>query len=453
MFSPQFSVLPGNLNIAVQQGMLKRRFESALRAELGYRDAAIHVPFMEKIGTTITRTRPGRLPRITTPINPATNVPLDNGLPQNQTQLEQYTTTVELWAGAVDPLCLADNETAIASLFLLNQTNLGEQAMRSLNGIVLKRLLDAYLNGQTVVDATLGAPAAAVHVNDIRGFQTVILNGVPTPTSAAATMPVTFNDGGTFTTYTLIGAVADIVNVSTAQEVGGISGTLTFSGNVTVANGTAGNAVVGAYSPTIIRPNGRAATEDLTSGDILKFSHIRAAVTALSNNAIPRINGYYNCYLSPESINQLFEDQEFQILYRGTELNGSKEYDQMILIKGLGVRFIRTNEPPIQNLNNMIIQRPFVCGEGVAIEDRFDAGMNSIISRQSGAYPALYNIDVADDIRMIVRGQIDQLALFINQAWSYIAGWAVPTDSTINSSVIRTANNSYYKRGVFIETA
>jgi hypothetical protein len=448
-----FSVLPSNLDIAVQKGMLARRFEDALKAELGYRAAADRVVFPGKIGTTITRTRPGRLGQITTPVNPSTNVPLTNGLTPSSYGVEQYTTTVQLWAASADPLNLIDDETAIASIFLQNGENLGEQAFRSLDGLVLSTLQDAYLGGNTRVNATLGSAGATVSVDDIRGFQNVIVNGVMTPVSSSHTLPVQFNNGGTITTYQLQAATADGSNVSTAASVGGISGILNFTTSVSVANGTSGNAVVSQYAAPIIRPNGRVTTAALTSGDVFTLAAIRSAVTVLNNNAVPKIDGYYNCYIDPTSKEQLFADPEFQLLYRGTTLTGTPAYKNMMLITGLSVRFIETNQAPQQTIGNLSIHRPFICGAGVAIEDYFKKGSDAIIMKGTGAHPSLYNITTVNDVKMITRGQIDQLAQYINQAWAYVAGWCAPTDSTITSAVIKTASSAYYKRGVFVETA
>lgn len=453
-FSPQFSVLPSNLAIAVQQGMLEKRFEKALKAQLGYRASADRVLFPGQIGTTITRTRPGRLNPVTTPMNPATNVPLTNGLTAGNYEVEQYTTTVQGWAGSVPPLNLIDDETAIASIFLQNAENLGEQVFRSLDQLVLNTYQDAYLSGNTHVNATLGAPGATVSVDDIRGFQTVMVNGVPVPVSVTNTMPVQFNDGGVITTYLLQGATADLVNVSTALSVGGISGTLTFTTSVSIANGTTGNAVVGNFAPLIVRPNGRATTLDLTSGDVFTLATIRSACTILANNNVPKINGFYNCYIDPTSKEQLFADPEFQLLYRGTQLDKTNVYNNLTLVTGLSVRFIETNQAPQETTpSGLVVHRPLFVGAGAIIEDYFKKGMSAILKDSQGSHPSLFDIRTVQDVMMITRGQIDQLAQFIDQAWFYAAGWTAPTDSTVTPATIKTASNAYYKRAVFAETA
>lgn len=66
--------------------------------------------------------------------------------------------------------------------------------------------------------ATLGSAGDTIAVDDIRGFQSVIVNGQVTPISATNGMTVTV--GGDV--YTLVSVTADATNVSTAP--GGVSG-------------------------------------------------------------------------------------------------------------------------------------------------------------------------------------------------------------------------------------
>ncbi len=75
------------------------------------------------------------------------------------------------------------------------------------------------------------------------------------------TNPLTITIGAN--AYNLVGVAADITNVSTAPN--GVSGVLTFSGNVAVADGTAGNAVVAANASVIVRPSQRGTAAALTA--------------------------------------------------------------------------------------------------------------------------------------------------------------------------------------------
>ncbi len=98
------------------------------------------------------------------------------------------------------------------------------------------------------------------HVDDIRGFQSVFVNGMQQAVSAGAPLSVTVGSN----LYELVAVTPDGTNASTAP--GGVSGQLTFSANVTVADGTAGNAVQAATASAIVRPASRLTTAALQAG-------------------------------------------------------------------------------------------------------------------------------------------------------------------------------------------
>lgn len=440
---------PANLAIAIQQGYLERRFEDALKARLGYRALADKEAFPNGIGETITRTRGGLLQPVTQPLNPSTNTNLDNGLSPTSWSVEQYTVAINQYASTMD-LNIVGDKVGIASQFLQNATRLGEQASRSLDLLVRGTLLDAYLGGNTRVTTTLGAPGVTVAVDDIRGFQFVIPtsganSGKQVAVSASNTMAVQVGA----TVYTLTGVTADVSNVSTAISVGGISGTLTFSAPVTVLDGTAGNAVIGSFAPTIIRPNARTTTLALQSTDKLTLDLLRSASTRLNDNAVPQFDWGYTVVMSETSKQQLFNDPEFQLLFRGTEFK-SLEYKKFIVSDLLGMAIATTNVPPVQTLGSIKVQRPFMGGQDVAIEGDFE-GQDEVLSNK---YPTdQYELTKVDSVTMVTRGQLDRLKQIIAQSWFFIGGWCCPTDQTSNPTTIPTASTAYYKRGVFLETA
>ena len=55
-------------------------FEQALRSRLGYRACADREAFAVGIGETLTKTRVGLRPTVTTPLAPANNTNFDNGI-------------------------------------------------------------------------------------------------------------------------------------------------------------------------------------------------------------------------------------------------------------------------------------------------------------------------------------------------------------------------------------
>lgn len=451
----------GNLPNAVQVNFLDKEWIDALVPKLGYRDAASKQPFAAQIGQSITMSRASLMPiGSLAPMNPSTDTPLDDGLTTPSLwNVEQYQLPLNIWADRVPDLNLIADQVAIKSQLLKNAKNLGIQSSSRLDVVCRNQFFDAYMGGNTYVTATLGAPAATIAVNDIRGFQFSFPNGfpgpsvgsLPIPTSAGATQQVLVGAN----VYTLIAATADVVNISTALVAGGISGTLTFSTNVTVLDGTLGNAVISLVGSQIVRPNGRVSTFDLTPADVFTLSDIQNAVTILENNNVPKIDGYYNCFLSPASKNEIFNDPAFLLLFRGTMLR-SEEFKNLTLVEGLGVRFIVVNTPAIQrNFVNsagqtITVQRPFICGEEALMESDF-SGMQSYLehARESD----LGVLVEAKDIYMVTRLPIDRQLKYISQSWLFVGGFIVPTDFLTNSDTLPTASDAYYKRGVIIEHA
>lgn len=432
------SNFPTALQGLIQQNFLERMFSEGLRSKLGYRQVADQEPFQTGIGETLTKTKYGHKAPVPTPLNPSLNTNLDNGLTPASNRIEQYTMTLNEYGDTID-LNIISQKVGIEKQFLMNARVNGVQAEQTLDRIAQYNLFNAYLGGNTRVTTTLGAPAATISVDDIRGFQYVYVNGAYVAVSGTNTMTVTVGSNA----YTLTGATADGTNTSTAPR--GISGTLTFSANVSVADGTAGNAVVSSVSPTILRPSARATTAALTSGDKLTMELVMDAVTRLRNNGIPARNGLYDCILDHTAMRQLFADSEFQLLFRGTGIS-SEEYRKMQVIELLDVRFIRTNEAPQQSLSTGVkVHRPIICGESCLIEGYFE-GLTDEAQR---AGPSI--VSVIDNVAQVTRAPLDRLQQIIAQSWYAIMGYAVPSDITADPTIIPTANNSYFKRAVVLE--
>jgi hypothetical protein len=181
---------PAALQPIIQQGYLEREFQQALRSKLAYRSCADRMSFPVGIGETLTKTRAGLKLAQITPLAPATNTNLDNGLTSASFNVEQYTISINLYAATTD-LNMVTSRVGIASQFLLNAAVNGEQAGRSLDELARNALFNAYFGGNTRVRTTLVAPSTSVSVDDIRGFQNVFVNGVQTPVGAAASLTVT----------------------------------------------------------------------------------------------------------------------------------------------------------------------------------------------------------------------------------------------------------------------
>jgi len=206
---------PVSLQPIIQQGFLEREFSQALRSRLGYRACADRVDVAVGIGETLTKTRAGLKPTVTTPLAPATNTNLDNGLTSTSWGVEQYTLTINLYAATTD-LNVVTERVGIASQFLQNAYVNGEQAARSLDEVSRNALFGAYLGGNTRVRTTLTSAGSTISVDDVRGFQTVFVNGVQQPVGAATPMTVTVGSN----VYTLIGVAVDTTTIGASRRMG-----------------------------------------------------------------------------------------------------------------------------------------------------------------------------------------------------------------------------------------
>jgi hypothetical protein len=434
---------PAALQPIIQQGFLEREFERALRSRLAYRMVADREEFSIGIGETLTKTRAGLLPAITTPLVASANTNLDNGLTPQNWNVEQYTLSINQYAATAD-LNMVTTRVGIASQFLQNAYANGEQAARSMDDLARNALFNPYMGGNTRVRVTLGGNGAAVSVDDIRGFQVAWVNGVSTALNGGtSTLPVTVGSN----VYTLATSAADTVNVSTAPQ--GVSGVLTFSTSVTVADGTAANTVLAANASSILRPGGRANTSLIQATDTLTMANLLDGVARLRVNAVPEVDGAYNCYLDPVSARQLFADPDFKQLFTGATSSASVMRAGMVN-DFLGLRFMPTTEAFVQahpTIAGVSIRRPIIAGKGTLIEGDF-AGMVA-----ADVAPADSIISVVDGVAMVTREAIDRLQQIIAQSWYWIGGFAAPSDITTTTATVPTATNAAFKRAVMVEHA
>lgn len=445
--------LPASLQAIIQTGLLERRFGEALRAQLGFRAIADREAFQANIGETITKTRAGLLPAITTPLAPNSNTDLTSGLTPQTWPVEQYVLSIAQYAG--DAMTnTATSRTAIASVFLQNAVVLAEQAARSLDTLAQRTLYAAYLGGNTRVTTTLGAAGTTIAVDDVRGFQTVFNSeGQQVAVNGSNTLNVVVGSD----TYTLTGYTIDGTSTSTAP--GGQSGTLIFSSNVTVADGTAGNSVISAVAPSVQRPynstsNVMAAntgaisgTTSLNNGRVTAQMILAAKASLKSNNVPPGPNGNYVGYFDPVQLTGLYGDNEFQLFFRGQAQ--SAEWRRGKVSELLGVDIVETNMNPSTNVPGVgLVRRGIVCGRGAIIEGEFTgtAYQDTMRANVNG------DVTIVDGIAHVTRAPLDALLQVFTQAWSYIGGWTTPTDTTANPTTLPTATNAALKRAVIIES-
>lgn len=446
--------MPASLQNAIQQGFLEREFQTGLQSAIGYRAIADRVPVSINVGETVTKTRAGLKAPVTTPLTPSANTNLDNGITPSSQTIEQYTLGIDQYGDSID-LNIVTSQVGIANQFLLNAMTNGTQARQSLDRIARNALFAAYLGGHTRVRTTLGAPAATINVDDVRGFETVLGTGAMAGKYVAVSATYTASILIGSNLYTLIGTARDGSNVSTTP--GGYSGTLTFSGNVTVADGTAGNRVDHANGPVLVRPNGKwtggsayAATTNvnaLASTDVLTLGVIEDAIANLRNNTGIQ-DQLFNLYLDNVSMRQLFADQDFKLMYQGQY--GSAEAQRGKVFQLMGANFIPTTEALTQahpSTAGLTVRRPVLVAQGALVEGDF-AGMTEKAKELTDTNS---EIQMVDDVVQVVRGPIDRLQQIVAQSWFWIGGFVAPTDATANQTIIPTAGAQYLKRAVVIE--
>jgi hypothetical protein len=451
--------LPAAIQDVIQQGYLERDFQTPLRAKIGFRAIAERETFSAGIGETITKTRTGLLPAVTTPLSPAANTDITSGLTPQNYPTEQYTLSVNQYSGNM-MLNTVTSKVAIASLFLRNAMTLGEQAARSVDTLAQQALYSAYLGGNTRVRTTLGAPATTIAVDDIRGFTQTLNNGMVVAVSP--TYPLGVMVGSTL--YSMVGYAVDGSNVSTAP--GGISGTLTFSANVSISDGTAVNPVVSSVAPLVVRPTnsstgvmapttpGIASAADYNSGRMTMQMILQGKATLSANSVAPMEDGQYIMYADPIQLTGLYQDPAFQMFFRGKP--ETSEYRKGVVTELLGVTIAETNLNPVQYAVNGTggftftapIRRAAICGQGALVEGVFT---NEGYRDQNGTEDDPL-ISVVDGIAHVTREPLDALKQVVTQSWSYIGGFVVPTDVTTNPTTIPTASTAALKRAVMLES-
>jgi hypothetical protein len=452
-----FTNFPTALVPILQTGFLEREFEEGLDSVLAYRRENLEETVPVRIGETITRTRTGRKTPISTAITPANNTGLDNGLTSTDAAVEQYSFTMQQYADTTD-VSLMDDLAGIANNIIRVARNNGVQAAQSLERITRKKLFSAYLGGNSRVRTDLGASTTtSCHVDDVRGFQTVLVNGVVTAVSGTNTLTVTETNvggAGVNQNLTVTGFTIDGTNSSSCPD--GVSGTITFTTATAPVNG---DSLIALNAAQIMRPFSHVTTAQMTGQDVLTLGLVEDALARLRDNAVPPMDdGTFHIILDNTSMRQLWADQDFKILYAGRK--DASEYRDGDVIMLLGMTFIPTTEAYVQvanssaatgySANNVRVRRPIVLGAEATIQGNFE-GLEHFLAREG--VNAIGEVFIANNIAHIIRPPLDRLQQTLSQTWDWVGDIAVPTDTTATTNVIPTATNALYKRAIILETA
>lgn len=414
------STVPAAIRAMMQNGLLDRVFQEALRPEFIFPAIADTEPWQGALGDTKTFTRKGLLAPATTAITGSDTSAATYGI-------EQWSVTMDQYGNAVDTNML-NSAMALASKFLADVQTLGINAGQSLNQIARNKLYAAYAGGRTWGTTTAGSDTSMI-VNSVTGFTHVLVNGVPTAVSASTPLNVT---------------IEGVANTVTGVNTG--TNTLTLG---TARADTAGDYVVAANAPTTVRPTGDTAY-DLTGANVATFAMFRSAVTRLRKMNVPTVNGYYVAHIDPDTEAQLFSDSDFKQALQGRV--DSPIYTDLSIGRFGGIDWVRNNECPTiagGSGGTVTVHRPIVLGAGALVAAPFE-GMGDLLAGTGVEdVPDIAMVDVAPGVQVarIVRPPQDRLQQTLSTSWSWVGDYGVPSDSLANSDA------ALFKRAVVLEHA
>jgi N4-gp56 family major capsid protein len=414
------AALPSAIQAMLQNGMLDRVFRDALVPNFLFPQIADAEPWMGGLGDTKTFTRKGLLAPVTTPVTGSD--------PSAATySIEQWSVTMDQYANSMDTNMLG-SAMALASKFLADVENLGINAGQTINQVARNKLFKAYAGGRTWV-TTAGSSDTSMIVNSTDGFETVMVNGVPTAVSASN--PLTVNIAGTGNTVTGVNTGTKTLTLGTARV------------------DVAGDYVVAANAPVSVRATGNS-PYDLSSSNTVTFANFRAAVARLRKMAVPTVGGYYVAHIDPDTEAQLFADADFKQALQGRV--DSPIYTELSIGRFAGIDWVRNLEAPtIANggsAGTLTVHRPIVLGANALMSAPFEGTNNLLAGTGVEDVPEIRTITAAPgvDVTLLVRPAQDRLQQVIASTWSWVGDYGVPSDAG-------TGDAALYKRGVVIEHA
>lgn len=458
--------VPAVQDIIEQTNLLEQMFHTPIEAALAYAQAADDEIFPNGIGETLTKTRPALFPlsAAITPINPSTNTNLDNGLTNQYYTFEQYQLPINEYALTTFVNIMQDR-TLIRRIFVQNIFALGENAVRTLDGLCSQYLHTAYDSGNTFATAAVTG-ATSIHVDNINGFSTAFSStnspGLPSTTTGANPVTASVYNGSTGVlrgTITITGFVADNPNTSTAFVNGiayGVSGNLSTIA-VTGFAISVGDHIVASDGSFIVFANGRSSRFYLQDGDSLTLQLIARAKARLARRNVPPFAGnLYLAIIDPELWPQLLDDTAFQRATMG-QMGETGYFSNAMISRTLGMAFINSNMVPGYTLPAGGIaagvgfaRQALVIGRGSLIRGTFQGHIDA--AKQAAAQDNA-EIRFIDSIKaaLLIRAPLDVLQEQMNETWKWVGGFVAPTDVGSTPLIIPTTDYSRYKRAVSVQ--
>jgi len=415
------SSLPAALQAMLQNGMLDRVFRDALVPQFLFPQIADSEPWMGGLGDKKTFTRKGLLAPVTTPVTGSD--------PSAATySLEQWSVVMDQYSNSMDTNMLG-SALALANKFLSDAATLGINAGQTVNQVARNRLFTAYAGGRTWC-TTAGSSDTAIIVQSTNGFETVLVNGVPTPVSGATPL-----------TVSIAGSANTVVGVTP-----GTPGTLTLG---TARADVVGDYVVAANAPISVRATGNSAY-DLSSSNVVTFANFRSAVARLRKMNVPTLpGGYYVAHIDADTEAELFSDADFKQALQGRV--DSPIFRDLSIGRFGGIDWVRNIEAPTilgGSAGTLAVHRPIVLGANALMNSPLEGTGNLIAGTGVEDVPEIRTINAAPgvDVTLLVRPPQDRLQQVISTTWSWVGDFGVPSDAGSGDAAL-------FKRGVVIEHA
>jgi len=415
------SSLPASIQAMLQNGMLDRVFRDGLVPQFLFPQIADAEPWMGGLGDKKTFTRRGLLSPVTTPVTGSD--------PSAATySLEQWSVVMDQYANSMDTNMLG-SAMALANKFISDAETLGINAGQTINQVARNKLYTAYAGGRTWC-TTAGTSDTSIIVQSTAGFETVLVNGVPTAVSGANPLNVT-----------IAGVANTVVGVTP-----GTPGTLTLG---TARADVIGDSVVASNAPVSIRATGNSAY-DLSSSNTVTFANFRSAVARLRKMNVPTLpGGYYVAHIDPDTEAELFSDADFKQALQGRV--DSPVFRDLSIGRFGGLDWVRNTEAPTilgGSAGTLTVHRPIVLGANALMNAPFEGTGNLIAGTGVEDVPEIRTVNAAPgvDVTLLVRPPQDRLQQVISTTWSWVGDFGVPSDAG-------TGDAALYKRGVIIEHA
>jgi hypothetical protein len=214
-----------------------------------------------------------------------------------------------------------------------------------------------------------------------------------------------------------------------------------------------GWSVLAATASPQVRPGARATGYNIVSGDVATLAVFQSAVTRLRAMNVPRIKGAYVAHVAPQTVEELFQDTNFLLAYRGAAASPAyRNFEPGDSLGDTGEfmgRFsgidwvLDTLTPTYTNPGSVEVYQPIVCGDGCLIKAPFSEMADLISAMQAGS---TVQVDEIAGVVRILRAPLDRLGQVLSSTWSWVGGYTVGTD-------LLTGDGAIYKRAVQIEHA